>query len=90
MTAAQERKLNDTHDAVIRIESSLGPKVDNMEHTLYGNGKPGIKEEVALLKQSHNSCRKSRDAKPAMLISVCAVLVAVASPIIQWLLAKGA
>lgn len=85
--------LSETHEAVIRIEASLPEKITDLEHTVYGNGKPGLKEEVVLLKQSHKDCEKRQDKAQAQkpgrmsnIIAVGALVVAALSPFIaNWL-----
>lgn len=48
----RDRYIMETHDAIIR----LVPKVEDHSKTLYGNGKPGLKEELALVKIKQNDC----------------------------------
>jgi hypothetical protein len=76
MTPSQEKKFDQMHEVVIRLEATLVPRVENLEHSYFGNGKPGTKEEVALLKQSCSDCRKRQNKPrqwPAIVSSVCAL-----------------
>lgn len=44
--------IRETHDAIVRIM----PMVKNHETTLYGNGKPGLKEELAVHIEAERHC----------------------------------
>ena len=80
MTQQQEQQFGEMHEAIIRIEASFLPRLGSIEKSVYGNGKIGIKEDVALLKQSHAECyanHKRQKQWPAYVASVCAVIAVV-------------
>lgn len=55
MTDEDRRVLQETHDAVIEIKTSLEKTEQDVEdhsHTLYGNGTPGLKIRVDRLEQA--------------------------------------
>lgn len=94
MTPAQEKKLDDMHDDVLRIRSSLVPRLEILEIEVNGKGsKRGLKVEVPLLKKDVADIKTaSRDAaqrKPSRtsnIIAAVALVIAALSPFIAAIL----
>ncbi|MAH47566.1 hypothetical protein CMI37_17225 [Candidatus Pacearchaeota archaeon] len=69
-------------DKILEIVLPLVPMVQSHDQTLYGNGQPGLKEEVALTMQRQNDCpaRKAVTAEGKRLnLAYAALVVAVIS-----------
>jgi hypothetical protein len=72
----RDQLILETHDAIIL----LVPTVENLSTTVWGNGKPGLKEDVAILKTHHEECRRQeskRGGEVANYIALAALLVAI-------------
>ncbi len=48
----RDNKISETHTAVM----VMAEKVNNHDNTLYGNGKPGLVNDVTLLKDRQDQC----------------------------------
>ena len=71
----RDKCIQETHDAVI----VLLPDVDNLKLAVWGNGKPGLKEALTVLKTKQDECQKKKAKEGqgiANYLSLAAVLVA--------------
>ena len=48
----RDDKINKIYDVVIRLQ----PMVEDHHTTLYGNGKAGLKEDMAVVKTNYKNC----------------------------------
>jgi hypothetical protein len=48
----RDDKINKIYDVVIRLQ----PMVEDHHTALYGNGKPGLKEDMAIQKLNYKNC----------------------------------
>ena len=48
----RDNYIRNTHDAIVRIL----PVVDDLKKTVYGNGTPGIKQQLAILAEREENC----------------------------------
>lgn len=89
MTEPQEKLLQETHDAVTRLEARIIPDVAELKLTVYGNEKPGLKEDVAMFRKfqaeyeaSLKEARELAPEKQSNALALVAIFVAIISPFI--------
>ena len=85
MSPQQERKFDEMHDAIIELRTAALPRLKAVEETLFGNGKPGVKEEVALCKKFIANCeieRGYRTGRSGNNIAICALVIATIAPFV--------
>lgn len=79
----RDDKINKIYDVVIRLE----PMVMNHHTTLYGNSKPGLKEDMAIQKLNYEKCparlaasndnKRTNIAYVMMVIAIISLIVTV-------------
>ncbi|HRT50079.1 MAG TPA: hypothetical protein P5279_06280 [Anaerohalosphaeraceae bacterium] len=79
----RDDKINKIYDVVIRLQ----PMVEDHHTTLYGNGKPGLKEDVAIQKLNYKNCparlaasndnKRTNIAYIMMVIAIISLIVTV-------------
>ena len=70
--AERDKYIRETHDAIM----TLVPDVDGLKQVVYGNGKPGLKEDMAVVKVQHVQCAREK-AKRSPFVANCLSLAAV-------------
>jgi hypothetical protein len=91
-------KIEDKIDTVLEIVHSTIPKVKDHQNTLYGNGKPGLKEDFAKHVEAEKFCpaklaytderKKTHIAMVAVVISgislICTIVLVVLTVASKW------
>lgn len=102
MTPKQEAMFDEMHEAIIELKADTKKRVTDLEHAVYGNGKPGLKVEVPLvklemqqLKQKHLDCEAKRSSAEAIkpskqsnVIAIAAILIAILSTVVTPIVTK--
>jgi hypothetical protein len=79
-------------DRLARIETKQDALMDAIEkvtYTVYGNGKPGILEEVAILKTKIEERTEEPGMSKKQAISLVGALSVITTAMAQWLLQSG-
>lgn len=79
----RDDKINKIYDVVIRLQ----PMVEDHHTTLYGNSKPGLKEDMAIQKLNYEKCparlaasndnKRTNIAYVMMVIAIISLIVTV-------------
>jgi hypothetical protein len=71
----RDRMLLDMHTKI----GVMHEVVSDIKHDMYGNGKPGLKMDVAMLKKQAEESSSNKKDRRALFFSVAALCTAVAS-----------
>lgn len=80
MTERQEAKLDEIGQKLAAMGGQLNAitnKLAEHDHTLYGNGQPGLKEKVTVLQESERANRRNTQLVLGIIGAVCAVVAIV-------------